>query len=535
MARQQQGPEGLSIEADVLVLGGGPAGAWAALEAARAGGRVVLADKGYFGTSGATAPSNTGAWCLPPGEARRQAIDKRAPRTLGLANSRRVHEVLDRAYCGLQHLATVGYPFPLDDGGTLYIANLRGPDYMRFMRRAVLKLGVTVLDHHPALELLTNRDGYVGGAAGIGRQEAGWPAWRVVAPAVVLATGGCAFGERILGATGLSGDGYLMAAEVGASLSGMEFSAQYGIAPAGTSLNKGLIYRWATFSDASGRELDGGGDRQVTLAAALLQGPVFARLDKAAPDIQDWLRRGQPNCFLPFDRAGIDPFADRFAITLRSEGTVRGVGGIRLVSHDGATGVPGLYAAGDAASREDLNGAISGGGGPNAAWAIASGAFSGRAAAAHAGRSGRGMAHGLRAMGQAGLRPRSPGPSRISPAEAVAAVRAAMLPLEHNFFRTEAGLQRSRARLDDAWTSLRDGSAADDVGSTLLRSREAAALVATSRWVQAAAVLRTESRGLHRRRDRPALDPGQAHRIVVAGTDQVDATFERMGSEAAAS
>jgi glycine/D-amino acid oxidase-like deaminating enzyme len=49
-----------TLEADVLVLGGGPAGTWAAWTAASAGARVVLADKGYCGTSGATAPSGTG-------------------------------------------------------------------------------------------------------------------------------------------------------------------------------------------------------------------------------------------------------------------------------------------------------------------------------------------------------------------------------------------------------------------------------------------------------------------------------------------
>jgi succinate dehydrogenase/fumarate reductase flavoprotein subunit len=42
------------VLADVLVIGGGPAGAWAAVAAAHAGARVVLVDKGYLGTSGAT-------------------------------------------------------------------------------------------------------------------------------------------------------------------------------------------------------------------------------------------------------------------------------------------------------------------------------------------------------------------------------------------------------------------------------------------------------------------------------------------------
>jgi flavin-dependent dehydrogenase len=52
--------EALDVSADVLVIGGGPAGAWAAIAAAEAGARVILVDKGYLGTSGATAPSNTG-------------------------------------------------------------------------------------------------------------------------------------------------------------------------------------------------------------------------------------------------------------------------------------------------------------------------------------------------------------------------------------------------------------------------------------------------------------------------------------------
>ncbi|BAH49557.1 putative oxidoreductase [Rhodococcus opacus B4] len=45
----------IEIVSDVLVLVGGPAATWAALSAAREGASVVLADKGYCGTSGPTA------------------------------------------------------------------------------------------------------------------------------------------------------------------------------------------------------------------------------------------------------------------------------------------------------------------------------------------------------------------------------------------------------------------------------------------------------------------------------------------------
>ena len=521
--RKSVDPTGPQIlDADVLVLGGGPAGAWAAVTAAELGRRVVLADKGYFGTSGATAPSNTGTWCVPPGDARAAQVERRAARAFGLADPHVMLRMLDTSYEALRALGEDGYPFPRESSGGLYVANLRGPDYMRYLRRLALKRGITVLDHHPALELL-GADGGVSGAAGWDRQND--RPWRVSAGAVVLATGGCAFGERMLGATGLTGDGYLMAAEAGADLSGMEFSNQYGVAPAGTSLNKGLIYRWASFFDADGHPLDmSAGDRHVAVAQGLLRGPVYACLDKAGPEIQDWLRRGQPNCFLPFDRTGLDPFSQRFEVSLRCEGTVRGVGGIRLADQTCWTGVPGLYAAGDAASRESMTGAISGGGGPNASWAIASGRWAG-VAAARATTGAFRAAGELRKLGGIGLLARSTQIEAEASADVVAAVREEMLAIDRNFFRSGPKLTRSLARLDGLWRDARSYLAG--AGSAAIRTREAGALLASSRWALAAALFRTESRGLHRRSDTPDLDPDLAHSIRISGLDAIELRLDR--------
>ncbi|WP_234841871.1 FAD-dependent oxidoreductase [Sinorhizobium meliloti] len=185
---EQPAEKGRLIETDVLVIGGGPSAAWAALSAAEAGARVVLADKGYHGTSGATAPSNTGTWCVPPGEGRAASVEQRFKRTAGLADRRWMLRSADRAYENLQKLVEWGYPFPSEEDGSLYVANLRGPDYMRFMRRHVHKAGVTILDHHPILELLGD-DNHIGGAAGLVRRTGA--SFRVSAGAVVLATGGC--------------------------------------------------------------------------------------------------------------------------------------------------------------------------------------------------------------------------------------------------------------------------------------------------------------------------------------------------------
>jgi succinate dehydrogenase/fumarate reductase flavoprotein subunit len=516
--RRHRDAEALDVLADVLVIGGGPAGAWSAVAAAEASARVILVDKGYLGTSGATAPSNTGTWFVPPGEDRRMAIEQRQPRTGGLADPRWVERTLDTAWDKLHCLAAWGYPFPDDDEGRPYLANLRGPDYMHFMRRRVLAAGVTILDHHPALELLGDGE-TIAGAAGIDRQ--GNRPWRVRAGAVVLATGGCAFGERMLGAATLTGDGYLMAAESGAVLSGMEFSAQYAFTPKPSALNKGLPFRWATFTRQDGTPISTAGrDRHAAVAEALLEGPVFAQYDKAAPEVQAWLRRGQPNCFLPLDRNGVEPFTERWPLTLRCEGTVRGVGGIRLLDDDCATGVPGLYAAGDAASRERLTGAISGGGGPNSSWAIASGNWAGRAAAAFATRIGARIAdRPVMPLGEAGLRPTGTAREDFDTDEIVRTVREEMLPLDRNFFRREATLHRSLDRLDACWGELRRHGAGDR--SAAVKAREAAALTATSRWAYRSALARAESRGMHRRRDMPGADPGLACSLHASGLDEV--------------
>jgi alkanesulfonate monooxygenase len=55
-----------AFETDVLVIGGGVAGTWAAVAAAREGARVVLADKGYCGASGVAATAGPGHWWVPP-------------------------------------------------------------------------------------------------------------------------------------------------------------------------------------------------------------------------------------------------------------------------------------------------------------------------------------------------------------------------------------------------------------------------------------------------------------------------------------
>jgi len=530
---ESQRRSSLELDTDVLVLGGGPAGTWAAWSAASQGARVVLVDKGYCGTSGATAPSGVGVWYVPPDPASRQ--EARASReALGGFLSERtwMDRVLDCTYDQMQRLGQWGYPFPLDADGQPARRSLQGPEYMRLMRKKVKAAGVRILDHSPALELLVDDHG-VAGAAGVSRQE-GFD-YRVKAHAVVIATGGCAFLSRALGCNVLTGDGGLLAAEAGADLSGMEFSNAYGIAPAFASVTKAAFYRFATFYYEDGREIPGAGSARgrSIIAKTLLSQPVYACLDQAPESLRADLRASQPNFFLPFDRVGIDPLTQRFPVTLRLEGTVRGTGGIRIAAEDCATSVPGLYAAGDAATRELICGGFTGGGSHNAAWAISSGSWAGQGAARHARTLGKPAAsRNPRGAGRAAL-PAAGGVGTLDSESVIRGVQAEVFPYDRNLFRTTAGLNDSLGRLQGLWGELQAPAGRD--ARELIRGREAAAMVATARWMYASALERRETRGMHKHLDYPELDAGQQRRLTCGGLDQVWVRAERSASSPSAS
>ncbi|QLE58366.1 FAD-dependent oxidoreductase [Nostoc sp. TCL26-01] len=509
----------LDLEADVLVIGGGPAGAWAAYQAAVSGVRVVLVDKGYCGSSGATASGGTSVWYIANPEQRETAMASREALGGFLSQRDWMERVLDRTHSNLYQLGSWGYPFPSDQQGQPYYRSLQqGAEYMRLMRKQVKKAGVQILDHSPALELLVDEAGAVAGAKGICRQAGG--RWTVRAKAVVIATGGCAFLSKALGCNVLTGDGYLMAAEAGAELSGMEFSNSYALTPAFASVTKGAFYRWATFTYEDGTVIEGAGSQRgrSVIAKTLLNQPVYCSLHETPEQVRTWMRTIQHNFFLPFDRKGIDPFTQRFPVTLRLEGTVRGTGGIRIVDHSCATSVPGLYAAGDAATRELICGGFTGGGSYNAAWATSSGYWSGQAAASYARQLGdKGNQRRSHSIGQAGVSCENN--HTFDPQEVIQATQAEVLPYDRNLFRTEKGLSDSLARLHSLWREIRSSTAPTD--NQVLPAREAAAMVATARWMYTSAQARTETRGMHKHQDFPQQDVNQQYRLISGGLDQV--------------
>lgn len=474
----------VKLTADVLVLGGGPAGAWAAWSAASQGAKVVLADKGYLGSSGATAPGGTTLLVIPAvPELREEAVQTRLRDGGYLSETEWIYRVLEQIEQNLTLIEEWGYPFPKDLDGTTLRTHLHGPEYMKLMRKVVRKAGVTILDQSPALELLVDEHG-VGGARGVNRIT-------------------------------------------GADLSGMEFSRQYAPSFADGSVTRGRMLAWSSLYDKNGERIRSGERTPGSMQKLLLEGPVYASLDLAdTEEKRQFLRNAHPIFFMPLERAGIDPFRDKFPLTLRYEGTMRGTGGIRITTSDCATAVPGLYAVGDAASREKVMGAVSGGGSYNASWAICSGTWAGEGAAAYAlANSRKADTRSLLPAGRYGLTStQSEQKSELSIKQMISSIQKEVLPLEINFFRSEPVIRESLARLHSLFPSL-NGLTTSTVQERV-KSRESAGMLAAARWMYTAALVRKETRGLQALKEYPEIDPLQTHRIILSGIDDIRQSVE---------
>lgn len=447
----------------------------------------------------------TSLWNIPSGPVRDEAVRRVYAHGGELGDPERIHRMLEETHRRVEEMARWGYRFRTRPASPRI--DLDGTRYLRGMRRRLYEAGVRVLDHHPALRLLTDADGVVAGATGLRRRDRFRP-WTVRAGAVIVATGGCAFLSGGAGTDVDTGDGLLFAVEAGAELSGMEFSSAYGLAPVlnthsavtHSSYAPGLGRHFTALYDESGAELLGNRAEAFTAIAAGRQ--VFAALEDLPDTMRAWL-----------SRQGAVDTVGRIPVRPVLEGTVCGTGGIRVAAEDCATTVPGLFGAGDVTTREAITGAVSGFGGQGGAWAVASGVWAGAGAARFA--RGAGTARAATAVPGAGLHDQA----RIDPRAVVGLVQEHTLPLRRSYWRSAGSLRDSIAELDAMWPGALfelGGRGAD-----LLRARQAAALLAVARWTKYSALARTETRGMHRRTDHPGVAADWRVRVRSGGLDEV--------------
>jgi succinate dehydrogenase / fumarate reductase flavoprotein subunit len=228
-----------TITADVVVVGGGAAGCYAALNLKKAGLNVVMVSKGMVGKSGAALfAGNLVLAGHMLGNSDQQARDT-AEFLIKYHNQFLIDQTWAKR-CG-QWIEEVYYPeleeaglyFRRDDAGEMVIspgrirsiaANAQGNSGVAFMdlrRKQIMKAGIERYEETAVTALTTREDGSVGGVFGVHILTG--ECLFVRARAVVLATG---YSDRLhLRSTGtreMAGDGIAMAWRAGASMVNLE-------------------------------------------------------------------------------------------------------------------------------------------------------------------------------------------------------------------------------------------------------------------------------------------------------------------------
>ena len=232
------------LDCDVLVIGGGTAGTMAALSAAEHGARVLLLEKAHVRHSGALAMGMDGVNnAVIPGKATPEDYVREITRANdGVVNQRTIHQTATRGHAMVQRLERYGVKFEKDEHGEYAVRQVhRSGRYVlpmpegrdvkkvlyRVLRQREMRERIRIENRVMPVRVLTH-EGRAVGAVGFDTRSGEFVT--VAARAVILATGAC--GRLGLPASGYlygtyenptnAGDGYAMAYHAGAELSGIE-------------------------------------------------------------------------------------------------------------------------------------------------------------------------------------------------------------------------------------------------------------------------------------------------------------------------
>jgi len=227
------------LTTDVVIVGGGAAGSYAALNLHRAGVKTTIVCKGLVGKSGASIFAGN----LVLGGRLLGNTEENARNTAEFLVKYHNQFLIDQHWarrCG-QWIENVYYPeleeaglyFRRDDAGNVVTspgkirsiaANVQGNSGVPFMdlrRKQVIKAAIPCLEETAVTALLSRPDGSVGGVFALDYIRGEYVV--VLARAVILATG---YSDRLharsTGTREMSGDGIAMAWRVGATLANLE-------------------------------------------------------------------------------------------------------------------------------------------------------------------------------------------------------------------------------------------------------------------------------------------------------------------------
>jgi succinate dehydrogenase/fumarate reductase flavoprotein subunit len=543
-------PEPIKIDTDVLVIGAGAAGMYAAIEAARNGAHVLLADRSLIGRGGATVMAQMTVACALGEETPddpQHHYDDTIKAGRGLCDETLARLLCEDAPACIRELDRWGVGWARKDG---HITATQAPGhdrprcvYVDFINTgpAVSKTLRTAMARNPSIRKagdlcivdLVVGDGEVTGAVAY-HLGSGAPVV-IAAKATVLATGGLTrLYRRNSASANMGGDGYALALRAGATLIDMEFVQFFPIGHLAPRLIGMDPIMWDPFRyKLGGRLLNGHKEEFTSRYGSDEDGKYVLTRDLATYAIFKEVEagRGSPHggAFLSFEhcgaetlRAAFGPVIDRLAANgidlTRMPVEVAPIahyhmGGVRA-DVTMASDVPGLYVAGEVVGGANGANRLSG----NAITeALVFGRRAGRSAAE---RVKRGDAPNLKPQHAAASLALIAADGKAQPARNTAAMVArlqATMADKVGPFRTAEKLSAALQDITALIAELGEVPAGHAAKFDLERLDwfDLRNMLTVALAVAATAHMRPESRGAHQREDFSAMQPQwQMHQNV---------------------
>ena len=565
----------IHLETDVLVVGAGGAGMYAAIAAARNGADVILADKSLIGRGGATIMAQmTTAAAL--GEQEPDSWEKHLEDTLeagrGLCDEELSAILCEEAIDRIREMDDWKVGWARKDGKItgvmapghsvprcVYVDFLNtGPAVAKCLRTQVARADSVIRVSGLAINDVVVDDGIVTGA--VGWNLADETPVTIAANAVVLAAGGLTrLYARNSASVNMNGDGYAMALRAGAELIDMEFPQFFPIGHLAPRLVGMDPIMWDPFRyklggrlfNAEGEEFlhkYGGEDAEKYTTTRDIISYGITKESEAG------LATEGGGVHLSFQhipeeklREAFGPVIDKLAangidLTKRtievSPIAHYHMGGIR-VNGQMETNVAGLYGAGEAVGGANGANRLSGNAIPEA---FVFGERAGRFAAGYARGRNRTWSDGAAAQHLDRLntligRQTDANGEKAALGEMWFELQKMMWE-KVGVLRTGAKLTAALARVRDMRTQLDGMSPANGsaFNMTLQDWYDLRSGLLTAESVTLAAINRTESRGAHQREDFEQMDPAQTHnqRVRLDAGGELVTDYLSLGKGAAA-
>jgi succinate dehydrogenase / fumarate reductase flavoprotein subunit len=561
--------EPMQVTTDVLVIGSGGAGMYAAIEAARRGARVFLIDRSLIGRGGATVMAQMTVAVALGAEVPdhwSHHLDDTLAAGRGLCDEPLARLLCEEGPDCIREMERWGIGWARKDG---HIAQAMAPGhdrprcvYVDFLNTgpAVSKTLRTVVNRTGGIDKagdlcvvdLMRHDGEVAGAVAL-HLTSGAPVV-IAAKATIVATGGLTrLYRRNSASTNMGGDGYALALRAGAALVDMEFVQFFPIGHLAPRLVGMDPIMWDPFRyKLGGRLLNNQGEEFAYRYGVNEDGKYVLTRDVGTYGILKEVEagRGSPHggVYLSFEhcsqaalREAFGPVIDRLAANsidlTRMPVEVAPIahyhmGGVKADARM-ETEVPGLLVAGEAV------------GGANGANRLSGNAitealvFGRRAGVSAADRAQRLRAQPLKcdaARETLDLVTADAPASKLNTAEMIQTLQATMAD-DVGPLRTEEGLTRALATIDRLTRALGERPAGDGKAFDLARLDwfDLRNMLAVARVVAQTALRRTESRGAHQREDHPGMRAAwRLNQVARLTRDRIELTGSPVAAEMAA-